>query len=416
VSVGQPKAGDAAPAFSPRTILALVIVGLVSFSGLAVLSAYAPELRGGMEGGAHALSSSAVGFRGAAVMLKAEGAPVVVSRSAPLGGRGVAGLLVLTPGLNTGAADLRDFRGAERVLIVLPKWGTEPEPTHPGFVTKLGTVENSSDATELLAAYAPKTEVAHRNGVSRPALRGAGGPFQPGTYLPLAEIDALQTLSGEGWQPSLVDEQGRMVLAQSRKHPGVLVLADPDLLNTQGLAKLDNARAGLAILDALRGEDGVVFDVTLNGFKRGRGIGRLVLEPPWLAATLCAVAAGLLMGLHGLARFGPAQTRGRAFALGKRALVDNSAGLVRMARKEHELAPAYAAMTKALIGEAAGGGERTAAGEDNERWLADLARLRGAAAPEELTAEAERAKSRADLLAVGRKLYQWRLEITRERR
>ena len=84
--------------------------------------------------------------------------------------------------------------------------------------------------------------------------------------VPLDPIDQLQTISGDDWTPALVDERGRMVLAQSKTHSNVLVLADPDLLNNQGLAKLDNARAGMAILNTLRGEGGVTFDVTLNGF------------------------------------------------------------------------------------------------------------------------------------------------------
>src|SRR5207302_834985 len=78
---------------SPRAILALVVVGLVSFSALAVLAAYAPELRGAADPGAHALSSSAIGFRGAIVMLRAEGVPVVISRAVPRSSRGDETLL-----------------------------------------------------------------------------------------------------------------------------------------------------------------------------------------------------------------------------------------------------------------------------------------------------------------------------------
>jgi len=96
--------------------------------------------------------------------------------------------------------------------------------------------------------------------------------------------------------------------------------------------------------------------------------------------------------------------------------VDNSAGLVRMAGREAELAPAYAALTKALIARRAGGAARAASGEEADRWLADLARLRSADPPEMLTAQADRAASRDDLIAVGRRLYSWRLEMTRERR
>jgi hypothetical protein len=404
-------------AFSPRTILALVLVGVVSFSGLAVLAAYAPELRGATDPGAHALSSSAIGFKGATVMLKAEGVPVVVSRTPPRGRPGDT-LIVLTPSRATDASDLAPFAQHTSLLIVLPKWRVRPEPLHPGFVEKVGVGGDMIHASNLLAAYSPpaSTLVMIRTGVSKPILRGTGALFAPETYLPLGPVDGFQDLSGPGWEPMLVDAHGAAVLARSRTHPGVVVLADPDLLNNQGLAKLDNARAGMAILNVLRGENGVRFDVTLNGYSRGQGVGRLMLAPPWLAATLCGVAAALLMGLHSLGRFGPTLTRGRAIALGKSALVDNSAGLVRMARREAELAPAYAALTKALVGKIAGGGERTAAGRDNETWLSHLARRAGAADPVELTAQAERATTRDDLLAVGRKLYHWRLEITRERR
>jgi hypothetical protein len=405
---------DRSQAFSPRTILALVAVGLVSFSGLAVLAAYAPELRTGGDPGAHALSSSAVGFKGAVIMLQAEGAPTVVSRATPK--KNSADLLILTPQMDTTEQNLEPFALQSRKLIVLPKWTVAAQPLHPGFVNKLGVWENSQAATALLNRYAKTTEMLRRTGVSRPVLRGDPS-FGADAVLPLGDVDRLQTVAPGGeWDPMLSDEQGDIVLGRSRTQDGVYLLADPDLLNNQGLANLDNARAGMAIINTLRAGQGVSFDVTLNGFTRGRGIGRLVLEPPWLAATLCGVAAALLMGLHGLARFGPTLTRGRAIALGKRALVDNSAGLVRMARREPELAPAYATLTRSLIRRYVGAGDRAATGGENDRWLADLASQRGAAAPDDLTREAERAQTRDDLLAIGRKLYLWRLEITRERR
>jgi hypothetical protein len=407
------SAGATEPAFSPRTILALVLVGLLSFSGLAVLSAYAPELRGGIDGGAHALSSSAVGYRGAAVMLKAIGAPVVVSRSLPA--RSDRALRVLTPTPSTTFDDIKPFLDDAPVLIVLPKWLTAPDPTRPGFVKKAGWIGPVFGPLNNARLARGKTRIDQDKSLSRPALHGAGAPFEAGTDLPLGPIDHLQTIAGDDWQPVLADAQGRAVLVQSKRAPNVLVLADADLLNTQGLANIDTARAGLAILNAMRGGEGVRFDVTLNGFKRGRGLGRLALQPPWLAATLCAVVAGLLMGLHGLARFGPTQPRGRAIALGKAALVDNSAGLVRMARKEHQLAPDAVALTKALIAQAVGGAHARPEA-DAEPWLDELAHRRGVEAPAVLDAAARQAKSRDDLLALGRRLYLWRREIMRERR
>jgi hypothetical protein len=404
------------PAFSGRSVLALVIVGLVALSALAVLSAYAPDLRGDRDPGAHALSRSAVGFKGALVMLQAVGAPVVVSRSPPRELADRSGVIVLTPTLQTERKELSAFPAQARTLIVLPKWLTAADPLRPGFVHKVDVGEATGHARALLETYGGRTtSITHRSGVTRPRLYGAGDLFAEGTYLPLDGIDRLQSISGDAWIPLLRAEDGAVVLARSKTHTNILVLADPDLLNTQGVARLDNARAGLSILNALRGGEGVVFDVTLAGYSRGRGLGRTLLEPPWLAGTLCAVLAGLLMGLHGLARFGAPRREARAFALGKDALVDNSAGLVRMARREAELAPAYADLTKALIVEA-GGGLRAQTNSPDERWLSDLARLRGVEAPDALAAEAARAKTRDDLLAVARKLHAWRLEMTRERR
>ena len=397
----QPVAG---PAFSPKVILALVLVGVVAFAGLAVLSAFAPDLRIVQDGRAHALSRSAIGFAGAPILMKGLGHDTVVSRvrSTHLDEAAV----VITPEGSEKPEALQPFAEAGQLLIVMPKWSAAPDPVRRGFVRKRGVA--SGDYDELFAAYSKATRIGVARGSSKPVLRGAG-PM--GDTYRLGTIDRLQTVSGEGWVPVLVDGAGSMVLAYSRKHPSVWLLADPDLLNNHGLASLDTARAGAAILSRVSddGERPLIFDVTLNGYERGRGIWRTMLEPPWLAATLIGVAVALLMGVHALARFGQPHRRARAFALGSRALVDNSAGLVRMAQREHELAPAYAALIRARVIRAAGG--HTA----EEHWLEHLAERRGVSAPGELAAEAEQAKTRDDLLEVARKLYDWRGEMTRER-
>lgn len=395
--------------FSPRTVLALVLVGIVSFASLAVLSANAPEMRLGQDPGGHALSSSAIGFRGAVILLEEMGAPVEVNRQDPRRLQADPELVrVLTPGWKSEGKELAAFPRAGKTLVVLPKWRTARDPIRPGRLRKVELGASDAQVTALLGPFAARTQVAHRKGLARPRLRRVG-PAVGAPELPLGEIDRLQTLSGEDWIPLYVDELGRTVVAQSRKRPDVVVLADPDLLNNQGIDSLANARAGLTVIGPLDRKNGVSFDVTLNGLKQGRSIGRTLLQPPWLAATLCAVAAALLMGLHALARFGPARERGRAVALGKQALVDNSAGLVRMARREPEMAADYVALTRSLIARAAGSDRA------DDAWLEELARLRGAAPPAELAAEAGRAKTRDELLAAARKLHDWRLEMTRER-
>jgi hypothetical protein len=401
-------------AFSPRVMIALVLVGVFAFSAFTVLSVYAPDLRTGDDGGAHALSKSAVGFAGAVRMLQAEGVPVVVSRSPLFKASSGTAVRVLTPPESFDADDLKPYSRATPLLIVLPKWDVIPDPRHKGWVRRLDAPGASAGPLRVAMAVSKKTLLTRGGGPPAKALRGAGGLFDPATFLPLDNIDELQTLAGAEWRPQLVTEDGRIVLA-SWRDTQLMVLADPDLLNTRGLRSLNNARAGMAILNALRGEDGVAFDVTLNGFARPRSVMRLLFEPPMLGATLCLVAAALLMGLHAAVRFGPAATAGRAFALGKRALIDNSADLIRAARKEHELAPAYAALIEARTAKAAGEREGLA-GDRTER----MRRLEGRRAPTDtldaLKAAAEAARTRGDTLGVAAKLFHWKSEMTRDRR
>lgn len=406
---------DVAPAdrsaFSPRVMIALVLVGIFAFSGFTVLSVYAPDLRGGEDGGTHALSRSAVGFAGAVALLKAEGAPVVISRS-PLehASAGLA-LRVLTPPAGAEPKTLAAYAKDGPLLVVLPKWKVAPDPLRLGWVLKL---DLDGGAARVLRDLSPSTVMYTRPGVTRPVLRGAGGPFAAGTYLPLDRIDRLQAIMGADWRPVLVDDEGHMILAQWRD-TSLYVLSDPDFVNTQGLKGLNNARAALAILDGLHGDDGVAFDVTLNGFKRSRSVLRLLFEPPMLGATLCALAAALLMGVHAAARFGPAVGSGRAFALGKRALIDTSADLVRAARKEHELAPAYATLTEARAAKAAG--ERDSGAADRtERLLSLERRRRPTQSLQALTEAARAARTRGETLSVAAKLYHWRSEMMRDRR
>jgi hypothetical protein len=388
------------PDFRAGAILALVMVGVVAFASLAVLSAFAPELRSGDDGRTHALSRSAVGFAGAVILERKLGAQVLVSRAHP--SRLADSLLVLTPDPGKVSFALTRFPKARHTLIVLPKWIVLGDPVRPGRVRKLGPFTDGRMFERMLSEFAKTTAVARRTAVSRARLTG------PGWTLVTGPIDRLATLSGEGWTPVVTDERGAAVVASPPKRPDIWVLADPDLLNNQGLRALDTARAGAALLDTGRGGDGpIVFDVTLNGLERGRGIGRTLLEPPWLAGSLIGAAAAVLMGLHALARFGQPRQGERAFALGARALVDNSAGLVRMARRQPEMAPPYAALTEAAIGRAVGNADRV--------WLAHLARRRGLAEPAELEAEAAAARTTDDLVEVARKLYRWKLEMTRER-
>jgi hypothetical protein len=77
-----------------------------------------------------------------------------------------------------------------------------------------------------------------------------------------------------------------------------------------------------------------------------RNLLRAMFEPPFLAMTLALLVRPLLAGLYGVGRFGPARRPVRAIPFGKAALVENSAGLVRLAGREVRLGAAYADLVR----------------------------------------------------------------------
>jgi hypothetical protein len=214
---------------------------------------------------------------------------------------------------------------------------------------------------------------------------------------------------GQG-EVMLSDDKGRAVLV--RLDDKTMVLSDPDILNNQGLASLDTAEAAIAILDACHGAQGpVIFDVTLNGFKRARSLLRLALEPPFLGATLCALAAALLMGAHAAVRFGAPQPDKAALALGKTGLVENAAVLIELANREPAMAPRYVDMVRRLAARSMGLPAATAPAQI-DRAL-DSASPPMAAPFSALAAEAANVATRTDLLELARRLHRRRLEIAR---
>jgi hypothetical protein len=395
----------------------MIVVGVVSLGGWLWLSAYAPELRTPEDPGAHALSRSAVGFAGLRELLTARGDTVLVSRDPH---RRPHGLLVLTPTVGTGdkAVQALGFEAPE--LVILPKWSVGPDPTHAGWVLRGGDdlmplqLMAKNLPGSLLAGVAITRRTDAR--AARVALRGAGAPFAPGAAFRTGPIENLQTVSGRDWTPVLVDEAGRAVLMRARDR-ALYVLSDPDLMNTHGLADLDTARTAAAVVDAIRPPGAaVVQDVTLNGFTRARSLLKLAFEPPFLGVTLSALGVALLMALHAAARFGPAQAGGRALALGAEALADNSAGLIRLAKREPAMAPAYAALVRAEVARAVGA-PRDLAGEALDEMLDRLGRARSATETASGLSEAAGAvRTRAELMRLAERLQTWKTEMTRDGR
>lgn len=399
---------SSASAFSARTIFLVIAAGLASFILFLVLTAYAPELRSGRDGRAHGLSTSAVGFRGMYELLEATGARTVYLRDgAALAPDGLTIVTLEAPVEQDQLDELLSEGEYQPTLIVLPKWLTRPLIGKTDRVEAFGPPVLGSQTEQAFAAYG---DIAVTSADIRRGVRLWGDAF-PGADFRAPEN--LQLIDGKQLDGLITTDRGDIVLANVRGTE-IYILSDPDLLNNQALANPQSARAALVMLQTLHpGEGPYYFDLVLNGFAANQAnLLTLAFEPPFLALTLSILAAALLAGLHAAFRFGPPLREPRAIAFGKRALVDNSAELLRLARREHLSSKRYAAMIRdAAV--AAIGNPRQLTGAALDDWL-DSFDVPGSPRFSELAAHAARATARHDILNAARALNLWKRTIVHE--
>jgi hypothetical protein len=418
VSNAETAARRGPQVFSARVAIILFLVGVFSFSAFITLSTFAPELMEG-DARAHALSRSGIGFAGIVKLARATGAVVNVTRT-PLEWRDNGRLVVFTPDKTVTFDDISGLGPAATVLVILPKWVAIPNFNKPGWVMQPFEMSDTSVAN-VLEELAPKAAIARAGTAARTSITidwQQTKAVRVQGKLKTGEITTLQSVTAPNITPVAKTADGKTILGVIRTegYPDVYVLSEPDLMNTHGLADRDTAAAGLDLLNALRtsGEP-IIFDVTLNGYARSRSLMRLALEPPLLAATLSFLLIAALIAWRAATREGPISVKSRALAYGKRILADNSAALIRLAGREHTMAPRYADFIRTLaaerIGVARDGTETTSAELDR------IAAARGVSQPfSTLAAEAASAQNGPASLAAARKLHAWIEEIIRATR
>jgi hypothetical protein len=411
VSVQALPDKPAAPAgeggFSPKVVLALIAAGVFATSAYLLLSAYAPDLRAARGGGAHALSRSAIGYAGVVRLMRLMGEPVIVSQGATAR-NGYPGLMVLTPEVSRGLGRLDTQHDR---LVVLPKWMTEPDQRHSGWEANAVAIPAPFVTLPLPANLKGMVVGRRKPGVAGPARLVSAFAGWPEGGLAAGPISEFQTISGGGLKPLVQDEQGGVVLGLTQGN--LYVLSDPDLLNTQGVRDPRTARIAATLLLTLKTDDRpIAFDVSATEAGGQKSLLRLAIQPPFLASTLCLVVVAALVGVQAWFRFGPARRAPRAVALGKTALVETGAGMVRLAKREPQMARRYVQLCRQRAAAALGAAHLEGEALDAflDRWAERVGAQERISA---LAAEALQVKDILGLTALAQRARRWRLEVTR---
>ncbi|OYW45716.1 MAG: hypothetical protein B7Z08_03140 [Sphingomonadales bacterium 32-68-7] len=402
--------------FSPKGVLAVVVVGMGAF--LLFLYAIGAGWTGRDEtaGSGHAASNGLNGYAALVELLEQRGMDVSLSRT---GARlEEEALLILTPPAQMDPEDLEVLLEQRRwngpTLLILPKWlaipASQAQNAPTGWVnltsgpapTWLGEIALLEDA-RLRRAPGARWRGLDRSGrLPDPYTQSIAGTALARLVADERGRTLVAYLDDEGSYPTLAPLAGREAreLGDDDDNPWALVIvAEPDLFNNQGLADRSRAAMALALIEAsTEGQDlPVVFDLTLPGLGRSQNLLTLAFEPPFLAATLCLLLAAVLVGWRAFRRFGPPVAETPELALGKRQLAANGGALVERTRRIHLLGAPYAALVATRIARRLG--VRESQPEARDRQAAELLSARGAASdyPAHLAALRE-ARHTAELL------------------
>ncbi len=397
--------------FSRRGLPVLIGVAALSLLATFTLGVFGELLAEPVSFGADSFSRSALGHRAFAELVKAQGRTVLVSRHrTPDRAREGALTALLEPAVGgeddgRSRAVLRDLRdAAPRLLVVLPKRSGLPDPLRARWVgaVRWAGIDAANRVLDALSLQA--------TAVRPPATVGAWqGP------LPAPEVADPQLIRSDQLRPLLSCPEGMLVGELSDQERRLVVVADPDLLETHGLGRGRNAELALAVLERFGGPPVLVVDETLHGYEIQPSITRELLRFPLVLATLQALATLGLLAWAAAVRFGRPVAPAALLRPGKVFLVEHTADLLRAGGHAGEAARAYlrAAREEVLARVPPPGGAEAPAA-----WLARLEASRGQAGMlrrlEERVARIEDRGRGAAVEAVraAQQISRWREELT----
>lgn len=352
---GREKRTGLAALMTPKMIISLVLIGIFSFTALVTLSGYAGDLRQQNNGQAHALSRSAIGFGGLTRMLGDMDYDVRMARTESVKYEDDNTLRIFTLSRPYQADGLDELNLTSPTLIIMPKWITMPVKGSAGWVQegwgddRVWDVDNHErDLKELTGEVSFTTIRAEDKSITYTVTSTIGEK----SITPGFEIENLQWLKGE----SLLDiyrVTAGPVLVKIQE-TDTYILSDPDFMNTMGIESKSRARFAVDMIDAVIADSGadparVDFDLTFHGFGGKTNVIKVLTQPPFLAATLCLLAAGGLIAWQAFSRFGDPLKVKRDYSLGKFSLADNAARFIRIAGREPNMARDYTHLVRKQV-------------------------------------------------------------------
>ncbi len=331
--------------FDPRTIGIILVIAIISMGAVLVLAGWAPDLKSKNKAAPNPYSTSAIGYNGFVRMLEDQRHDVKISRLDYSLNHSHDTLYVHTLPVNPRNWDEAFPTETNPALIVLPKWMGFRDPLRSKNQKLIQLVEEG-DPQHLLDDMVEDAKITHSDPVKR-----FDTPFGP---MNLQLEEKAQLIESDELIP--IVSQGDKILVGQIEYTDVYILSDPDILNTFGMSHKNNARLSSQLVHMIQAYPGqsITFDATAHGFLQSQNLLKMMFDIPFIGATLTAFFTILLLGWSALSRFGPPNRSHRAIALGKQALIDNSANLIDVTGRHLILAPRYLSLAKRRVAKEVG--------------------------------------------------------------
>lgn len=367
--------------------------------------------------GADAFSRSAIGHRAFVQLLRDQGTEIRVGRSpdqlasSAMEGAWIAEPRMAAPGETLGRPLIERFDSvAGRTALVLPERVGLEHRQRPGWIAhfRRTSLYRLDEFLETLGLEAR---------VVRPDV--VTGPWQSRWGDLDLELHQPQLMQGAELEPVVWCEDGILVAIQEIGPHRILLIADPELVANDGLARADHAALALQLASWTAPREGpLLIDASLQGFVHAGSVWAELGRYPLALVTFQGVLLLLLFVWRGALRFGrPTLDRARSGA-GKHELIENTTRLMIAAGHGAVLVQRYA---DHLVQSTAGAlhAPRSKDSSTLAEWLARIERDRSSHRARELLERAHslsssKPTSHTDLVACARDLADWRREMLGE--